>query len=363
MLRNLILIDRARRREESLQSLLRGEFDLRVFPDARKAIEEIRTLRPHGVIVIDDDEPGGALELLRRSEISKELPLIVVGPDSDPRREVDAFQHGADDYLTKDSEPEIFKARVLGILRQSFIVRRLESRLEEMDSFVRTVTHDLKNPIGSILSCSELLEMALESGEGADAKELSATIRKSSENALEFIEDLLSLLRNSARLQEVKEVPAREIIDAALLELSAKISARGAAIVVPEDLPPILCDRRRMVQVFANIIGNAIKYVPEGVVPRVTISSIETPHANTFVIGDNGIGMDPADTKKIFQAFTRLPDAARYEGTGLGLSIVQRIVESHEGDVFAVSRKGKGSEFYVVLPTKLNFVPQLEPQA
>lgn len=101
-------------------------------------------------------------------------------------------------------------------------------------------------------------------------------------------------------------------------------------ITLPPDLPRLVCDRRRLTQAFTNIFSNAIKYVAPGVTPR-------------------------------FQTFVRLREAAGYEGTGLGLSIVQRIVEAHEGNVFARSRKGIGSEFYVVLPTVLSFAGQPQP--
>jgi two-component system sensor histidine kinase/response regulator len=362
MLRRLVLIDRARSRQESLEALLQADFDLLFFQSFERALEEIRDLRPHGIIIIDDDQPEDILRSLRSIEASKELPLIVVGGPASPLKEVSAFNAGADDFISKESDPTVLKARLLGILRQSYVVKRLKSKLEEMDSFVRTVTHDLKNPIGAILSCAELLSLALDTGDLEEARELTASIQHSTENALEFMHDLLSLLRNGSPLRSVAEVESREVIEMALDELQMKIRASGALVDLPPELPRITCDKRRMVQVFVNIFSNAIKYVAKGTVPHITVATIETPHANTFVIGDNGIGMDPKDTKRIFQTFVRLPEATVYEGTGLGLSIVQRIIEAHEGDVFARSRKGLGSEFYVVLPTKLSFIGEREPQ-
>ncbi len=333
MLRRLVLIDRARTRQESIEALLQKDFDLLTFHSMERALEELNDLRPHGIIIIDDEHPEEILRSLRSIEISRDLPLIVVANEASPEREVSAFHAGADHFISKDSVPSVFKARILGILRQSYVVKQLRSKLEEMDSFVRTVTHDLKNPIGSIISCSELLNLCLKSGDLAEASDLTANIRRASEHALDFIHDLLSLLRNGSPLRDVAEVPAEDIIRASLRDLET-------------------------VQAFTNIFSNAIKYVAKGVAPHITINLIETPHANTLVIGDNGIGMDPKDTKKIFHTFVRLQDATDYEGTGLGLAIVQRIIEAHEGEVFARSRKGMGTEVYVVLPTRLSFVPQ-----
>jgi len=358
MLRRLVLIDRARTRQESIESILQKDFDLLTFHSVERAMEELHDLRPHGIIIIDDEHSEEILHSLRSIEISRDLPLIVVGDQSSPDREVSAFHAGADHFISKDSVSSIFKARIMGILRQSYVVKRLRSKLEEMDSFVRTVTHDLKNPIGSILSCSELMALCLQSGDLAEARDLTANIRRASEHALDFIHDLLTLLRNGSPLRDVAEVPAEDIIRSSLRDLETKIKASGATVEIPNDLPKLLCDRRRMVQAFTNIFSNAIKYVGKGVTPHITINLIETPHANTLVIGDNGIGMDPQDTKKIFHTFVRLPEANDYEGTGLGLAIVQRIIEAHEGDVFARSRKGMGTEVYLVLPTRLSFIPQ-----
>src|SRR2546422_3677797 len=139
----------------SLEALLKEEFDLLCFRSVDQALDDIRDLRPHGIIIIDNDQPEETLRSLRALEVSKELPLIVMGAGPSPEREVAAFQAGADDFISKESNPNVLKARLVGILRQSFTVKRLRSKLEEMDYFVRTVTHDLKNPISSILSCAE----------------------------------------------------------------------------------------------------------------------------------------------------------------------------------------------------------------
>ena len=264
MLRQLILIDPDHTREDSIAAICEEDFDLSVFPSVERAIDEIPGLRPHGIIVIDDEQPEGIIRALRASEPAKNLPIVVVSAESSAEREAQAFQAGADDYICKASTPEVIRGRVLGSLRQSFVVRRLESRLKEMDFLVRMVSHDLKNPIGSILSCSELLECAVGSGDAAEAADLAATIHRSCRNALEFLDDLLGFLRNGLRLSHVDLVPAGEVIRAALAELQVKVEESRASVEVPDDLPRIPCDRRRMVQVFTNLIGNAMKYVPGG---------------------------------------------------------------------------------------------------
>src|ERR1041384_7836331 len=128
MLRQLILIDPDRTREDSLASICEEEFDLSVFPTVERALQEIPGLRPHGIIVIDDDRPEGIIQALRASETSRNLPIVVVSADLSPEREAQAFRAGADDFISKGSDPDVIRGRVLGSLRQSFVVRRLESR-------------------------------------------------------------------------------------------------------------------------------------------------------------------------------------------------------------------------------------------
>src|SRR6185503_16018218 len=130
MLRRLVLIDRARTRQESIESILQKDFDLLTFHSLERAMEELHDLRPHGIIIIDDEHPDEVLRSLRSIEISKDLPLIVVGDQGNPEREVSAFHAGADHFISKDSVPSIFKARIMGILRQSYVVKRLRSKLE-----------------------------------------------------------------------------------------------------------------------------------------------------------------------------------------------------------------------------------------
>src|SRR5688500_8395388 len=129
MLRRLVLIDRARTRQESLEALLQKDFDLLIFHSLDRAMEGITDLRPHGIIIIDDDQPEEILRALRKTEISQDLPLIVVSNEANPDREVSAFHAGADHVISKDSVPGILKARILGILRQSYVVKLLRSKL------------------------------------------------------------------------------------------------------------------------------------------------------------------------------------------------------------------------------------------
>jgi light-regulated signal transduction histidine kinase (bacteriophytochrome) len=108
-----------------------------------------------------------------------------------------------------------------------------------------------------------------------------------------------------------------------------------------------------MVQLMQNIVSNAIKFNREGVSPIVDIEGSETPREVTFSVKDNGIGIDPKHSEKIFSIFQRLHSPDEYEGTGIGLSICKRIVERHKGKIWFESVPGEGATFYVKIPKKL----------
>jgi signal transduction histidine kinase len=142
------------------------------------------------------------------------------------------------------------------------------------------------------------------------------------------------------------------------------IQTRGVNFIQNNSLPDVLCDKTQMVQLFQNIIGNAIKFMRPDVTPVIELSSsivhkeelmgeINTPLYQEYYkirVGDNGIGFDEQYMDKIFVIFQRLHGRSEYDGTGIGLSICKRIVENHQGYIHARSRPGEGSEFFIYLP-------------
>jgi signal transduction histidine kinase len=182
-----------------------------------------------------------------------------------------------------------------------------------------------------------------------EVNELAGYIEKSARNALEMIDDLLQLVRQGSTISELKEEDSRAVIREALQGLTAILEHSKAEVRLDGDFPPVQCDRRRLVQVFSNLIGNAVKYVAPGTTPSVVVRGIDTSFATIFCVVDNGIGIPAADRKRIFQPFVRLRGET-YDGTGIGLSIVRRIVHAHGGAVFVQSPREGGTEFFVMLP-------------
>jgi light-regulated signal transduction histidine kinase (bacteriophytochrome) len=123
------------------------------------------------------------------------------------------------------------------------------------------------------------------------------------------------------------------------------------AIVTSDQLPTVMADASQMVQLFQNLVGNAIKFRGEEL-PRIHVSVEEKGNEWVFSVKDNGIGIDPQFSERIFVAFQRLHSREKYPGTGIGLAICNKIVDRHGGKIWVESELGKGSTFYFTMPKR-----------
>ncbi|MDY7038873.1 MAG: ATP-binding protein, partial [Thermodesulfobacteriota bacterium] len=134
--------------------------------------------------------------------------------------------------------------------------------------------------------------------------------------------------------------------------LQDRLKEKGIKLVVAHNLPTIYCDRKRIYQVFENLLINAIKFTRRTDNPKIEIGYQDRGSHGQFYLNDSGIGIDPEHHRKIFEIFHRVERIEDEEGTGLGLAIVERIVASHGGKVWVESEKGKGATFYFTLPKR-----------
>jgi signal transduction histidine kinase len=217
----------------------------------------------------------------------------------------------------------------------------------ELEQFASVTSHDLQAPLTTISMYAELIErrhardldggMALVDG-----------IRHATQEARTLIRDLLEYSRAGRGELALEAVRASDAVDRALEALAGPIEAKGARVSVGR-LPVVRADRVSVTRVFQNLIGNAVKFTDERV-PEVGIGAEREGEAWRFWVRDNGIGMAPDDTDRIFQPFRRLHGEEAYPGTGIGLAICERIVRQHGGRIWANSRPGEGSVFSFTLP-------------
>jgi signal transduction histidine kinase len=181
---------------------------------------------------------------------------------------------------------------------------------------------------------------------------------------MNLIDSLLEYSQAAKGTSKVEELDLAASIRQVLDDLELEIQRRGARITF-DGLPAIKANRRQMHQLFQNLIGNALKYSRPGVPPEISIASKVLPGKEVLrdlspdmreknfyhiTVSDNGIGFDQKYAESIFNVFTRLHSDVEYRGSGIGLSIVKKVIESHNGIIWAESSPEKGSAFKILLP-------------
>ena len=218
------------------------------------------------------------------------------------------------------------------------------------NEFVNTVSHDLRSPLTAILGYVDLLDRV---GQVNDQqREFIHRVQVSVESITALVNDLLELGRIEAGFDSQNEVvPLEGILRYSLETVGGQISEKhlNMHLDLPMNIPPIRGNPIRLRQVLDNLVGNAIKYTPEG--GEITIQMEVQDEQVIFRISDNGPGIPPADQPHIFEKFYRASNVPKgVGGSGLGLAIVKSIVDSHQGRIWVESLLGKGSTFTVVLP-------------
>lgn len=233
------------------------------------------------------------------------------------------------------------------------LVSELSAKNAELESFIYTISHDLKTPIVTIGGFI-----------GALREDFGASIPREAESYLDYmsgagkkmealINDLLDLSRVGTLVGERTMVPFGEIVGEAMETLKPNIETRGVLVNIQENLPEVYCEKKRLVQVLYNLLGNAIKYIgKDNRGPRVDIGAEKLDGRWVFFVRDNGIGIDNRFFGKIFRIFERLPSAKNEEGTGIGLAIVKRIIEYHYGRIWLTSKPGRGTTFFFTIGDK-----------
>jgi len=164
-----------------------------------------------------------------------------------------------------------------------------------------------------------------------------------------LIQDLLEFSRVGTKGRELLETSSDDALQNALVNLHGAIEASGA-VVTHDPLPFVMADWSQLVQLFQNLVGNAIKYQPPGAAPRVHVSAtINGGRKWQFAVRDNGLGIDAQYFDRIFGMFQRLHKRDEYAGTGIGLAICKKIVERHGGNISVESKPGEGSTFHFAL--------------
>lgn len=199
-----------------------------------------------------------------------------------------------------------------------------------------------------VASYTQLLSRRYAGRLDSDADEFIAFAVDGASRMQRLIQDLLTFSRVSSRAQELLDTSSEAAFQQAIMNLRGAIEDSGA-VVTNDPLPMVVADEMQLIQLFQNLVGNAIKY-QDGGIPRVHVSVVADGSRKwLFSVQDNGIGIDPIYFEKIFGMFQRLHKREEFAGTGIGLAICKKIVERHGGRITVASTPGHGSTFRFTL--------------
>ncbi len=315
------------------------------------------------VVLLDVQMPGmdgfETAHMLRRGEGRAHVPIIfVTAQDADAERMFDAYTSGGVDYLRKPIAPAILRAKVrtfADLRRKNEEIEELSERLRmsnaDLRRFAHAISHDLREPVRTMLSFTGFLEADYGGGRiDATFDEHLRFVTHAATRMRTMIDSLLELSR-VGQSTSLEMVALDRALDGALANLKSAIDASGARIE-RSPLPTAAGDEAQLVQLFQNLVGNAIKFRGEGP-PAVRIEATPGEDRHRISVSDGGIGIARVDHRRIFGVFRRLHGDEEYEGTGVGLALVERVVENHGGSIEVESSLGEGATFHFTLAAAL----------
>jgi PAS domain S-box-containing protein len=223
-------------------------------------------------------------------------------------------------------------------------VEELNRSNEELGQFAYIASHDLQEPLRMVASYTQLLSRRYKGKLDSDADEFIAFAVDGATRMQRLIQDLLAYSRVGTKGKELLDTSSEGALRHALSNLRGALEESGA-LVTHDPLPEVLADETQLIQLFQNLVGNAIKY-QNGGIPRIHVGATNGGKQYKFSVRDNGLGIDPQYFERIFGMFQRLHKREEFAGTGIGLAICKKIVERHGGQISVESQPGIGSTFH-----------------
>jgi PAS domain S-box-containing protein len=273
-------------------------------------------------------------------------------------------------FIAEGKEP----TRIIGITRDITALRNFETEQarninelnrsnRELEEFAYVASHDLQEPIRKVSMFCDRLRGKIAGSVDAETLQFLDRIQSASSGMRELVDNLLEYSRANRGTHGFITVNLKKVMEDVLSELELKIAETKSTIVLSGELPVVEGVETEMKQVFSNLVSNAIKFRKHGQPAEITITcsnlTDSEKHKHNFDqaqnyfridVSDKGIGFDSKDADKIFGIFQRLHSKTEYPGSGIGLSICKKIVENHNGVIFANSSPEQGSTFTIILP-------------
>jgi PAS domain S-box-containing protein len=228
--------------------------------------------------------------------------------------------------------------------------RELARSNENLEQFAYVASHDLQEPLRIMSSYSQLLEKRYKGQLDQDANEFIDFIVDAASRMQKLITDLLAYSRAGRETTNLVEVDCNKVVRRLVTNMAATIEAADGNVTF-DKLPTILAHESSVIQLFQNLIGNALKFRGEQP-PSIHVSARQEGGEWVFSVRDNGIGIEPQYSQRIFMIFQRLHSREKYPGTGIGLSICKKIVDNLGGRIWVESESGQGSTFTFTVPVR-----------
>ena len=226
--------------------------------------------------------------------------------------------------------------------------KELKRSNAELEQFAYVASHDLQEPLRMVSSYLQLLEKRYKEKLDSDAHEFIGFAVDGALRMKRLINDLLAYSRISTKGEPFKPVECGVVLEKAIKNLEIAIQEKKAS-VTHDQLPKVMADEGQLIQLFQNLIANALKFCKDRT-PEIHISAKQGPEGRVVGVRDNGIGIESEHFDKIFHIFQRLHTREEYAGTGIGLAVCKKIVERHGGKIWVESEAGKGTTFWFTIP-------------
>jgi two-component system sensor histidine kinase/response regulator len=318
---------------------------------------------PAGDLGVDDRSTGFEVcRRIKRDPRTSRIPVIFVTALNDTSDRVRGIEAGGDDFLTKPHNRLVLGARVRSLLKLKAATDALEDSLRKLrelekvrDDLMKMIVHDLKTPLTSVLATLEMISDVDFGQVSTPQKAAIGDAESKSEDLLALIDDILEV----ARIEEanITLTLAPMAPGALLAELVHEWGHRfqqeqtTVSVSVADDAPIFAGDKGLIKRVFSNLIQNAVTHSSHAV--HLDLSARRAGHGVLFTVSDNGPGIPPEYHEIIFRKFgqVEVPRTPRTRSSGLGLTFCKLVVERHHGRIWVNSTEGKGSSFYIELPS------------
>lgn len=312
-------------------------------------------------IMMPDMNGTEVIEALRKNITTRLIPFIFMTALSGRQNIRTGMDLGADDYITKPfTRIELIKTVSTRLKKAENIIELTDSTARErtaqlnytnreLEAFNYSVSHDLHAPLRALNGYANMLTEDYSDLLDSEGKRMLNAIIEQSKKMGDLIDDLLSFSRITTNEIKISVINMHDLVFDVYNDLSADQDKARIDFRISE-IDSIYGDAAMIKQVWVNLISNAIKYTSKIINPVIEIGSTNTETETVFYVKDNGAGFDMEYYDKLFSVFKRLHSARQFEGNGVGLAIVQRIVQRHQGRVWAESEVNKGAVFYFALP-------------